>query len=142
MRILKDKSVDYIFSHSVMEHIRKSDIDELINEMYRVLADDGLISHNINYKDHLEESLNNLRFSEKIWESDFFAKSGFYTNRIPAVEMHKKFTRKGFKILIENFGSWPKLPIKRKYIHRDFNLFTDKDLNNRTSSFIAKKKAP
>jgi hypothetical protein len=27
--------------------------------------------------------LNNLRFSERIWESEFMAKSGFYTNRIP-----------------------------------------------------------
>ena len=74
---IKDNSIDYIFSHSVMEHVRKDELNILIKEMYRILKPNGVISHNINYKDHLGESLNNLRFSEKIWESDFFAKSGF-----------------------------------------------------------------
>ncbi len=136
---IENSSVDYIFSHSVMEHIRLSTLDEIISEMNRVLKVGGLVSHNINYKDHLSDSLNNLRFSKRIWESNFFANSGFYTNRVPAVEMHKKFSESGFEIIYQNFGSWAKLPIKRKYIHKDFSKFTDKELNNCTSNFIAKK---
>ena len=92
---IEDNSIDYIFSHSVMEHIRKYELDSLIREMFRVLKPNGVISHNINYKDHLGESLNNLRFSEKLWESNLFANSGFYTNRVPALEMHNLFKRNG-----------------------------------------------
>ena len=138
---IENDSVDYIFSHSVMEHIRLSEIGLLIKEMFRVLKfGTGVMKHNINYKDHLTESLNNLRFSKKIWESEFFANSGFYTNRIPAFEMHRIFKLEGFSLYRENFGQWDKLPLARKHIHKDFNKFSNEDLINRTSSFLAQKK--
>ena len=139
LKTIEDSSVDYIFSHSVIEHVRKYELDTLIYEMYRILKPKGVISHNINYKDHLDESLNNLRFSEKLWESDFFANSGFYTNRIPAVEIHRLFRDKGFKLTNENFGKWRKLPIKRNKINKIFNKFSDLELAIPTSSFLATK---
>ena len=136
---LKSESIDYIFSHSVLEHVRLYELEELISQMYRVIKPGGLISHNINYKDHLSESLNNLRFSEKIWESDLLANSGFYTNRVPAIKMHRLFKNIGFQIIKENFGSWNELPIPRSKISDDFKVFSDKELSNCTSSFIAQK---
>ncbi len=139
LRKIDDNSVDYIFSHSVLEHVRKYEMNELIKEMYRILKPYGVISHNINYKDHLDESLNNLRFSEKLWESNLFAKSGFYTNRIPAVEMHKLFKKNGFFLVKEYFGRWNSLPLKRRLINSTFNKYTDQDLSIPTSSFLAKK---
>lgn len=140
LKKIDDNSVDYIFSHSVLEHVRKYEMYKLVKEMYRVLRPNGVISHNINYKDHLAESLNNLRFSEKLWESNLFAKSGFYTNRIPAVEMHKLFRKNGFVLVREYFGKWNRLPLKRQFINSIFNKYTDKDLSIPTSSFLAKKK--
>ena len=107
--------------------------------MHRVLKPNGLISHNINYKDHLDESLNSLRFSHKIWESNLFSNSGFYTNRVPAIEMHRKFKKFGFKMVWEKYSQWPLLPLKRKYMHNDFKSYSDQDLMNVTSSFIASK---
>ena len=107
--------------------------------MHRILKPNGVISHNINYKDHLNESLNNLRFSEKIWESDFFAYSGFYTNRVPAIEMHRFFKKAGFNLVYENFGKWNKLPLSRRKIHRDFDKYSDNELSVPTSSFLGKK---
>ncbi len=136
---IKDNSVDYIFSHSVMEHVRKKELVNLVKEMFRILKPNGVISHNINYKDHLDEGLNNLRFSEKIWESNFLAKSGFYTNRIPAIEMHRIFKSNGFILEKEYFGKWNKLPIKRRFISRDFSCYTDDELSIPTSSFLGKK---
>ena len=138
-RKLRNQSIDYIFSHSVLEHVRIYELEELISQMYRVIKPGGIISHNINYKDHLSESLNNLRFNEKIWESDLMANSGFYTNRVPAIKMHSLFKNIGFQILKEGFGSWSKLPIPRSKISNDFISFSDKELSNCTSSFIAQK---
>lgn len=139
LKKLDNDSIDYIFSHSVLEHVRLFEIDELISQMYRVIKPGGIVSHNINYKDHLSESLNNLRFSSKTWESDLFANSGFYTNRIPATKMHSMFKNVGFKILRENFGKWDKLPIPRLKISDEFKAFSDEELINCTSSFIAQK---
>ena len=129
-------SVDFVWSHSVLEHVRKHEIDELLFELIRILKPGSFSSHNIDYQDHLNFSLNNLRFSEKIWESDFFVNSGFYTNRIPAVFLHKKFTEAGFEILHQGFGKWPKLPIVRKSLAPEFRKYTDDELINRTSSIL------
>ena len=75
--LIKSDSIDYIFSHSVLEHIRLFELEETINQMYRILKKGGFVSHNINYKDHLDEGLNNLRFPTSLWESNLFANSGF-----------------------------------------------------------------
>ena len=139
LRKIDDNSIDYIFSHSVMEHIRKYELEKFIKEMFRVLKPNGVISHNINYKDHLAESLNNLRFNEDLWESKFFANSGFYTNRVPAVEMHNLFKKSGFILVKEYFGKWNKLPIKRNKINKIFKKFSDKELSIPTSSFLGIK---
>ena len=139
LKSIKSNSIDYIFSHSVLEHVRLFELEETINQMYRILKKGGLVSHNINYKDHLDEGLNNLRFPTSLWESNLFANSGFYTNRVPAVKMHSLFRKKGMNMLKENYGSWGKLPIKRSKISKDFNQFSDEDLSIRTSSFIAQK---
>ncbi len=139
LRKIDDNSIDYIFSHSVIEHIRKYEINNFIEEIYRILKPNGVISHNINYKDHLGESLNNLRFSEQIWESNLFAKSGFYTNRIPAVEMHKNFQKCGFNLVEEDFGRWDKLPILRSSLSKEFRKYTNDELARPTSRFIAIK---
>ena len=139
LRTIEDNSIDYIYSHSVMEHVRKYELNAFIKELYRILKPNGIISHNINYKDHLDESLNNLRFNEKIWESSFFAQSGFYTNRVPAIEMHKMFKINGFVLVKEYFGKWKNLPLSREKINIQFNKFSDKELSIPTSSFLAKK---
>lgn len=139
LKKIDSESIDYIFSHSVMEHIRKYELNDLIKEMYRILKPNGVVSHNINYKDHLDESLNNLRFSESLWESNFFVKSGFYTNRIPAVVMHNYFKENGFKLIEEDYGRWNKLPLNRNSLNKEFKKFSDDELMRPTSRLIAIK---
>lgn len=136
LKQIPSHSIDFVWSHSVLEHVRKSEIDELLRELCRVLKTNSMSSHNIDYQDHLNFSLNNLRFSEKLWESSFFADSGFYTNRIPAVVMHDKFQRSGFKIIHQRFGKWPRFPISRKALSSEFRKYTDDELINRTSSVL------
>lgn len=136
LRTIPSKSVDLIWSHSVLEHIRKTELADVFSELHRILKPSGLSSHNIDYQDHLAHSLNNLRFSEQLWESDFFAKSGFYTNRTLAIRLHRMLKEAGFKILHEEFGKWPALPIPRSALHSDFTKFTDEELCIRTSHVL------
>jgi len=133
LKSIPSQSVDFVWSHSVLEHVRYCEFEATLKELKRILKPGGLMSNNIDYQDHLDYSLNNLRFSTKLWETPLFASSGFYTNRIPAVRMHKMFRDAGFEVLQEEFGKWPSLPIPRKVIHRDFDQFTDDQLINRTS---------
>ena len=129
-------SVDFVWSHSVLEHVRKDELESVLSEIRRILKQGGLASHNIDYQDHLDRSLNNLRFSEQVWESDLMCRSGFYTNRVPAIQLHQMFKNAGFEILHEEFGAWPELPIPRDSLHFDFQNFTDEELSNRTSHVL------
>ncbi len=139
LKKIKSNSIDYIWSHSVLEHIRKSNFVETQKELKRILKSSGVISHNIDFQDHLNRGLNNLRFSEKVWESDLFVKAGFYTNRIPAKKMHSIFKELGFIIEKETFGKWPKLPTSRNKMHKDFDVYNDAELINRTSNVLLRK---
>lgn len=136
LKLIPSKSIDFIWSHSVLEHVRKHELADVLRELKRVLKPDGFASHNIDFQDHLASSLNSLRFSEKVWESSLFVDSGFYTNRIPAIEMHKMFRDIGFKIVREEFGQWPRLPISRSDLHSDFHMYGDDELINRTSHVL------
>jgi SAM-dependent methyltransferase len=138
LRQIPSGSVDFIWSHSVLEHVRKHELEAVLRELRRILKPGSFSSHNIDFQDHLDSALNNLRFSEKLWESAFFAGSGFYTNRIPAVTMHGMFRAAGFEIRQEAFGRWPTLPTPRATMHADFRRYRDEDLINRTSHVLLK----
>lgn len=136
LRAIPSDSVDFIWSHSVLEHVRKDDLEATLFELKRILKPTGISSHSIDFQDHLSKSLNSLRFSNNLWESNLFVKSGFYTNRIPAKSLHILFKEVGFNIIREEFGYWNELPIKRKYIHSDFSKFSDDELSACTSYIL------
>jgi len=139
LKSIDSNSVDFVWSHSVLEHVSECEFSEVQSELYRILKPGALASHNIDFQDHLDYSLNNLRFSKKLWESLLFTNSGFYTNRIPAIKMHEMIRNAGFKITHEAFGKWSKLPIQRESLHVDFQKYSDEELSNRTSSILVKK---
>lgn len=136
---IKDNSIDYVWSHSVLEHVRKYQFHAIQKELKRILKSKGLASHSIDFQDHLDHGLNNLRFSEQLWESNLFANSGFYTNRIPALEMFSIFEKIGFKIKRKSLGKWSRLPTKRSSMHREFDIYNDSELINRTSYVLLEK---
>lgn len=139
LREIPDGSIDMIWSHSVLEHIRTFELEDVLAELNRILKPGGFFSHNIDYQDHLQGALNNLRFPLWLWESNFFAKSGFYTNRIPAAIMHELCRKSGATVLKEGFGRWPRMPINRKYLAKEFKIYSDEILLNRTSHILGVK---
>ena len=126
-------SVDFIFSQAVLEHVPKYQFLDTMRECYRVLVPDGRASNRVDLKDHLGGSLNNLRFSEAIWESAFFVKSGFYTNRIRFPEMISLFETARFKVDVTGLKRWECLPLRRGSLAKEFTCFSDDDL--RVSGF-------
>jgi SAM-dependent methyltransferase len=113
-------SIDLIFSQAVLEHIRKHEFDETMRECFRVIKPNGVVSHRIDLRDHLGGALNNLRFSEKIWESKFFTDSGFYTNRIQFGEMCSAFKQAGFSIDVLGVERWEHLPTPQNALAEPF----------------------
>lgn len=128
LREIKSNSVDFIFSHAVLEHVSIHDFNDTINELYRIQNPGGVSSHRIDLMDHLSKSLHSLRFSRDLWESAWFAKSGFYTNRLRANEIMNSFSQAGFVVLHKEFDCWDAIPLNRKSIHPEFDHISDSDL--------------
>lgn len=125
---IPDNSVDFCFSNAVLEHIPKSEFNNLIRELWRVLKTDGVCVHRVDLKDHLGGGLNNLRFSESIWEGNFFRNSGFYTNRIRFTEMLLIFQQAGFEYQLVQVVRFGKLPLSRSVLAKSFCQLSEYDL--------------
>lgn len=121
-------SVDLIFSQAVLEHVRVDEFADFTRQCRRVLRDSGVCSHSVDLKDHLGGGLNNLRFSRSTWESDFFATSGFYTNRLRFREMMELFSENGFETQVLAISRWDHLPISRNKLDEQFSRISDEEL--------------
>ena len=121
-------SIDFCFSNAVLEHIPKGDFNKLADELLRILKPNGVCVHRVDLKDHLGGGLNNLRFSEAMWEGALFRNSGFYTNRIRFGEMVALFEAVGFECSLPRIVRWEKLPLSRLELDASFRQFPEEDL--------------
>jgi SAM-dependent methyltransferase len=128
LRGVPDRSVDLIFSQAVLEHVRRGEFAETMQECRRVLKPGGAFTNHVDLKDHLGGALNNLRFEESVWEGALFSRSGFYTNRIRYSEMLEKFRKAGFAIEWSRPKSWEKLPTPRQSLAVPFRELPDEEL--------------
>lgn len=138
---IPDNSVDLIWSHSVVEHIRKRDFAPTMAALHRIVKPQGRVSHNVDLQDHLQKSINNLRFSDGFWENDIVAESGFYTNRLRCQQSLNLMTGAGFQILQENRGTWDSIPLPRHKLHTDFKDLPEPELRTCTYSVLLKRAA-
>jgi len=128
LRTIPPASVDFIWSQSVLQHVRKDEFIDLVDEMRRVIRPGGVCSHSVDLKDCLGGRLNNLRFSEKLWEGNLMARSGFYTNRYRLSEILSIFKQKGFSAEILKLESWDNLPTLKNKLASKFRDFSEEDL--------------
>ena len=125
---IPDNSIDFIFSQAVLEHVNLYDFKELLYQTKRVLSKNGICSHRVDLGDHLGGKLNNLRFSEKLWESNFFKKSGFYTNRLRCCEIINICNEVGFKVKKIKKRKWLKPVISSSKLNYKFQIFSETEL--------------
>ena len=128
LRTIPDQSVDFIYSHAVGEHVRAAEFLNTMQELRRVIRSCGACSHRVDLQDHIGGALNNLRFSEQIWESRFMSNSGFYTNRFRFSEMMDLFRRAGFVAQVIKADRWDALPTARARLSHRFQHLPEDDL--------------
>lgn len=125
---IKDQSIDFCFSQAVLEHIAFNEFEDLIDEMYRIQKLGGLCSHQIDLTDHLGGGLNSLRFSTKIWESNFFKRAGFYTNRLRYNKILGSFSAVGYIPIKIEKNEWSKLPLAISKLAPEFRMISEHEL--------------
>lgn len=126
-------SIDLIYSHAVLEHVRRDEFLATQRACAGLLRVGGSCSHQVDLRDHLGGGLNNLRFPERIWESRFFVRSGFYTNRILFGPMLEMFRQAGFAAKVDQIERWTEPPIRRSQLAAEFRMLPESEL--RVSGF-------
>ncbi|WP_232818326.1 class I SAM-dependent methyltransferase [Elioraea thermophila] len=132
LRALPAASVDLVWSNAVLEHVRLADLPATLAELARLLNPDGVMVHGVDFSDHLGGALNNLRFSPRLWEADWFAaRSGFYTNRIAPSELLALFAEAGLATEVIHRETWAAIPTPRRALHATFRARSEEDLLTR-----------
>ena len=124
---IPDATIDFQWSQVVLEHVLLDEFRDLVAELRRIMAPGGIGIHSIDFRDHLDGGLNNLRFSADMWESPLFQNSGFYTNRLRPKEMIGIFEECGFTVEIIHEDFWPDLPLAHAKMARQFTDFGEAD---------------
>ena len=121
-------SVDFAWSNSVLQHVRRGDVPIVATELRRVMKRDGVSSHSIDFRDMLGGGLNQLRMPETFWESAWVRRSGAYTNRLRISEMLAIFQVAGFSVEIVSQKKWTAPPTPRTAMSASFGQMSSDDM--------------
>lgn len=140
-------SIDCITSTNTLEHIPPQDIKAILQECYRILRDDGVMSFRIDYQDHyayFDSSIseyNFLKYSNEAWS--FFSPSLQYQNRLRHRDFVQIFQSKGFEIVEERCKEGTKADleiIKRLRLNTRFRQYEPEELAVRNSLITLRKR--
>lgn len=128
LRTIPTGTIDVVLSQAVLEHVRRHEFEATMRELARALRPEGVASHRVDLRDHLGGGLDNLRFGSRLWESDVFVSSGFYTNRLTYREMLATFRQVHRGVETSVPERWEQPPIARSRLAREFRHLDDEDL--------------
>lgn len=128
LRAIPSDSVDFIWSHVVLQHVKRAEFADYLSECRRMLRPTGVCSHRIDLTDPMGKNLNHLRFSSRFWESRFVADAGYYSNRLRYSQMLTCFRDAGFVPTVTSTQRWRRLPMARTTLWREFRDLPDDEL--------------
>lgn len=137
--LIPEGHIDFSYSHAVLEHVRRDDFSDYMQQLYRVHKAGSLSRHWVDLHDHLGGALNSFRFSPKIWEGKLIGNAGFYTNRLTMADMVKYAKSAGFNVEIQRINKWKKLPTPRGAMHDYFKEKSEEELNVCTFLMVLEK---
>jgi len=101
---LPDQSIDFHTSYTVFEHIPKSVLIKILEEGNRIIKNNGLFIHRIDYSDHFSHSdnaitaINFLQYSDSEWKK-YAGNRYMYMNRLRHDDYIDLFTLAGHCIV-------------------------------------------
>jgi SAM-dependent methyltransferase len=142
---LLSDSIDLVYSNSVMEHVPKEVIREIMGESFRILRPGGLALHNVACNDHyahIDSSIsfvNFLQYDEPQWR--MWNNALQYQNRLRAPEFLDLATDAGLEVIYKKTFVRPGTveALRRLDVAPQFRNFSDEDLAATTVDFVARK---
>jgi len=142
---LPNECVDVVFSNSVLEHVPRGVILEMMRESARVLRHGGLAVHSVNCGDHYAyfdkniTFINYLTFSERDWQ--FWNNKLLFQNRMRPVDFLKLAEMAGLEISLAKFKPRQALldALPSLKIAPEFQNYPREQLCSTSIDFVARK---
>lgn len=134
--IIKDNSVDFIYSQSVLEHI--NDLPLTYKMLYKWLKKSGIMSHQIDFKCHklFEKWNSHWGVGDLAWKI-IKGKRPYLINREPYTAHRNTILKNGFEILFEK-KTPGKNGIKRNELKNHYRNLTDEEFE--TSGYFVQSR--
>lgn len=139
-------SVDCITSTATLEHVPPQEIPHILAACHRILRPDGIMIHDIDYKDHYSyfdssiSKYNFLKYSAAQWNR--YNPSLHYQNRLRHSDCVAMFRASGFEVVDEEVVHATEREvgeIERLGLHEEFKRYDRKDLLIGSSLVVLKK---
>jgi SAM-dependent methyltransferase len=110
---LDDRSVDAVFSNSVLEHISSPGIAAILRETARILTPAGVSLHSVNCGDHYAyfdrsiSPINYLKYSDRQWK--LWNNRLLYQNRLRPADFLQIAEEAGLRVALSRFTAKEKL---------------------------------
>jgi hypothetical protein len=98
LRMLAGGSIAHSFSNTVLQHVHRDELPELLLQLGRVHAAGSTASHSVNFTDHFSGGFVNHRLPEWFMESTLVKRAHLYTNRVSPGRMLEMFESSGFAV--------------------------------------------
>jgi Methyltransferase domain len=140
---LPDRSVDVVFSNSVLEHVPQEAISGIMRESRRILRSGGLAIHSVNCGDHYAyfdrtvTQINYLQYSDSEWR--WWNNDLLYQNRLRPSDFLELAEQAGLEIVLRK--SKPRSELLAKLagmkIASEFNEYPREELASTSIDFVA-----
>jgi SAM-dependent methyltransferase len=142
---LPESSVDVVFSNSVMEHIPRETIEEIMKESFRILRPGGLAIHSANCGDHYAyfdrkiTQIHYLSYSEASWKK--WNNSLLFQNRLRPEDFLGMAGSAGLSILLAKQKPNPALlsSLARMNVAPEFLRYSPEQLATTSIDFVAQR---
>jgi hypothetical protein len=139
---LPDRSVDFICSTAVMEHIPEPEIRAIMKECRRIASPRAVFSFIIDYHDHYGTAdgkitlWNFYRYSHKQWRK--FNPPNHYQNRLRHSDHERIFQDLGLEIVQaeRTIPPWSEPSLKKVPVCEEFNRYSLEDLLTAGGKFL------
>ncbi|MEO6419712.1 MAG: methyltransferase domain-containing protein [Polyangiaceae bacterium] len=143
---LPDKSVDIVYSNSVLEHIPTDVIRRIMRESMRVLRPGGVAIHGVNCGDHYAyfdrsiTPINYLSYSERHWA--VWNNGIQYQNRLRPQDILEIAENAGLEIILKRHEAKPQLleKLEKMTIAPEFRKYSNEQLACTSVDFVARKR--
>jgi SAM-dependent methyltransferase len=141
---LPSRSVDVVFSNSVLEHVSQTTLDNLMKETRRILRPGGLAVHSVNCGDHYAyfdrsiSPINYLRYTASHWR--LWNNHLQFQNRLRADDFLASAQRAGLELVLNRQRPRPELmaTLESFHIAPEFKRYSPEQLCTTSVDFVAR----